>query len=98
MELTDIYQKGEAALRERDISWLLDGVETGFVITHNRYILDRYTFRQRCIDGMEATTRCRVLGVELATPVIMSAMTMPIPAIAEDGLLEVAEGLKGDAP
>ncbi|MCK5417645.1 MAG: alpha-hydroxy-acid oxidizing protein, partial [Desulfobacterales bacterium] len=39
-------------------------------------------------------TACRVLGVELATPVIMSAMTMPIPAITENGLMDVAEALK----
>jgi NAD(P)H-dependent flavin oxidoreductase YrpB (nitropropane dioxygenase family) len=32
--------------------------------------------------------------VDLKTPVIMSAMTMPIPAIREGGLAMVAEGLK----
>jgi len=73
---------------------LLDGVETGFILTHDRTILDRYTFRQRCIDALEASTRCNVLGVELATPVIMSAMTSPIPAIVDNGLIEVAAGLK----
>ncbi|MFQ5769729.1 MAG: alpha-hydroxy-acid oxidizing protein, partial [bacterium] len=61
---------------------------------NNRRILDRYTFRQRCIDGVEVTTQCSVLGVELATPVIMSAMTMPIPAVVDNGLMEVADGLK----
>lgn len=94
MELTDIYQKGEAILRERDFGLTLDGVETEFILTNNRHILDRYTFKQQCIDGVEATTKCSVLGVELATPVIMSAITMPIPAIAENGLMEVAGGLK----
>jgi isopentenyl diphosphate isomerase/L-lactate dehydrogenase-like FMN-dependent dehydrogenase len=95
MELTQIYEKGKASLKDRDIGFLLDGVETGFVMSNNRRILDRYTFRQRCIDGVEATTHCSVLGVQLATPVIMSAMTMPIPAIVENGLMQVAEGLKG---
>jgi isopentenyl diphosphate isomerase/L-lactate dehydrogenase-like FMN-dependent dehydrogenase len=94
MDLTELYEKGEALLRQRDIGWLLDGVETGFVTAHDRKVLDRYTFRERCIDASEAGTACSVMGVELATPVIMSAMTMPIPAIVENGLLAVARGLK----
>ena len=94
MELTDLYQKGETLLREKDIGFLLDGVETGFILAHDRRILDRYTFRQQCIDAIEATTQCHVLGLKLSTPVIMSAMTMPIPAIMDDGLINVAQGLK----
>ena len=94
MELTEIYEKGEALLRQRDIGWLLDGVETGYIFVHDRKVLDRYTFREFCIDASEAKSSCRVLGVDLCTPVIMSAMTMPIPAIVDSGLMEVAEGLK----
>ncbi|MCK5203166.1 MAG: alpha-hydroxy-acid oxidizing protein [Desulfobacterales bacterium] len=94
MGLTDIYQKGERLLRGKEFGWLLDAVETGFIIEHDRRILDRYTFRPQYIDGVEPKTACRVLEVELATPVIMSAMTMPIPAITENGLMDVAEALK----
>ena len=94
MGLADIYKKGETELRMRDIGFLLDGVETEFVISNNRRILDQYTIGQRCIDGVMPTTECTVLGVDLKTPIIMSAMTMPIPAIVDDGLVEVAEGLK----
>jgi isopentenyl diphosphate isomerase/L-lactate dehydrogenase-like FMN-dependent dehydrogenase len=94
MGLTDIYQNGERLLREKEFGWLLDAVETGFIVKHDRRILDRYTFRPQYIDGVAPKTACRVLGVELATPVIMSAMTMPIPAIADNGLMDVAEGLK----
>ncbi|MBW1734052.1 MAG: alpha-hydroxy-acid oxidizing protein [Deltaproteobacteria bacterium] len=94
MELTEIYQKGEAEIRTRDIGWLLDGVETEFVLSNNRSVLDQYTIRQRCIDGVEAETAGSVLGVDLATPIIMSSMTMPIPAIVDDGLMKVADGLK----
>jgi len=93
-ELTDLYKKGEERLRQRDIGFLLDGVETGFILNHDRLVLDRYTFKQQCIDAAEASTTCHVLGVELATPIIMSAMTMPIPSIADNGLIEVALGLK----
>jgi isopentenyl diphosphate isomerase/L-lactate dehydrogenase-like FMN-dependent dehydrogenase len=94
MTLTEIYENGEKALREREIGMLLDGVETGFVLSNDRRILDRFTFRQQCIDGVDPTTDCDVLGVKLSTPVIMSAMTMPIPAIVDGGLMKVAEGLK----
>jgi len=94
VELTDLYQKGEELIRQRDMGVLLDAVETGFIPTHDRRILDRYTFRQQCIDAAEATTGCHVLGIELATPVIMSAMTSPIPALVDNGLMEVAVGLK----
>jgi 4-hydroxymandelate oxidase len=94
MGLTDIYRKGETLLREKEFGWVLDAVETGFILEHDRRILDRYTFRPRYIDGVEPKTACRILGVELASPVIMSAMTTPIPAITETGLMDVAEALK----
>lgn len=94
MGLSDIYQKGEKLIREKEFGWLLDAVETGFIPEHDRRILDRYTFRPQYIDGVEPKTACRILGVDLATPVIMSAMTMPIPAIKENGLMEVALALK----
>ena len=94
MDLTDLYTKGEEVLRQREIGQLLDGVETGFILKHDRTILDRYTFKQQCIDAKEAALQCEVLGVSLSTPVIMSAMTMPIPAVMDDGLLAVAHGLK----
>jgi len=94
MEPTELYRQGEALLRNRDIGFALDGVETGSVLDRNRRVLDRYTFRQQCIDAPEATTRCRILGVDLETPVIMSAMTMPIPAIVDQGMMRTAEGLR----
>ena len=94
MQLTEIYTSGRTFFEDKEFGKLLDYVETGFVATNDRRILDRFTFRQKCIDAGKATTTTRVLGVDLATPVIMSSMTMPIPAIAEDGLMQVAEGLK----
>jgi 4-hydroxymandelate oxidase len=94
MDLTELYQKGEELLRQRDIGVFLDSVETGFILSHDRRVLDRYTFRQRCIDAVESNTGCNVLGVELSTPVIMSAITSPIPAIMDNGLIEVALALK----
>jgi isopentenyl diphosphate isomerase/L-lactate dehydrogenase-like FMN-dependent dehydrogenase len=94
MELTELYERGETLLRQREIGVLLDGVETGFVLIHDRKVLDRFSFKERCIDAREAGTVCSVLGVKLSTPVVMSAMTMPIPAIVENGLMEVALALK----
>ncbi len=94
MHLSEIYTKGEDFFADQEYGRLLGYVETGFVEDNDRLVLDRTTIRQRCIDAVPASTSCRVLGVELATPVVMSAMTMPIPAIAEDGLFQVARGLK----
>jgi isopentenyl diphosphate isomerase/L-lactate dehydrogenase-like FMN-dependent dehydrogenase len=94
MGLSEIYQKGEAVLEEKKLAWILDPVETGFILKHDRYILDRYTFRTQYIDAVEPKTSCRILGVEFATPVIMSGITTPIPAIADNGLMEVAQALK----
>jgi 4-hydroxymandelate oxidase len=94
MGLTEIYQKGKKILEEKEFGWVLDAVESGFILEHDRRILDRYTFRTRYIDGVESVTTCRILDVELATPVIMSAMTMPIPAITDNGMLDVALALK----
>jgi 4-hydroxymandelate oxidase len=94
MGLTEIYNEGKKILRGKEFGWVLDAVETGFIIEHDRRILDRYTFRPRYIDGVDPQTTCRILDVELATPVIMSAMTMPIPAITDNGLMDVALALK----
>lgn len=94
MELTELYQKGKEILSQKPYGRLVDGVETEFEIPHDRKILDRYTFRLNCIDGIEAQTACKVLGVALDTPVIMSPVTAPIPAIQDDGLMETALGLK----
>jgi hypothetical protein len=77
MELTELYEKGEALLRQKDIGWLLDGVETGFVSVHDRKVLDRYTFRECCVDASEAKTTCRVMGVVLSiTGELKRLMTM----------------------
>jgi isopentenyl diphosphate isomerase/L-lactate dehydrogenase-like FMN-dependent dehydrogenase len=94
MKLSEIYQKGKEDLSQRDIGFTIRGVETEFVLTNNRAILDRYTFNQKCIDAPTPSMACSVLGVNLAAPVIMSAMTMPIPAIVDNGMLELAQGLK----
>ena len=94
MGLTEIYEEGKKILRGKEFGWVLDAVETGFILEHDRRILDRYTFRPRYIDGVEPQTACKILDVELATPVIMSAMTMPIPAITDNGLMDVARALK----
>lgn len=94
MTLAEIYEKGKANLETKAFNFALDGVETEFVLGNNRKVIDRYTFIQQCIDSVEPGTATNVLGIEFKTPVIMSAMTMPIPAIADDGLFQVAEGLK----
>jgi isopentenyl diphosphate isomerase/L-lactate dehydrogenase-like FMN-dependent dehydrogenase len=94
MELSELLQKGRELLSQKPYGLLMDGVETEFDLIHDRHILDRYTFRLQCIDAVEARTDCHVLGIDLATPVIMSAVTSPIPAIHEDGFIELAAGLK----
>jgi 4-hydroxymandelate oxidase len=94
MGLTEIYRKGKKVLGGKEFGWVLEAVETGFIPAHDRRILDRYTFQPHYIDGVESKTSCRILDVELATPVIMSAMTMPIPAITASGMMDVALALK----
>jgi len=94
MKLSEIYKQGKHYFKKKEFGFLLDYVESGFIRKHDRRIIDHYTFRQKCIDTQPATTSCRVLGLNFMTPVIMSSMTMPIPAIADDGLFQVAKGLK----
>ena len=94
MKLTEIYDKGKEILGKKDFQLFMEYVETGFIADHDRKIIDRYTFRQKVIDSVsDADTGCEVLGIKLKTPIIQSAITMPIPAIAEDGLKQTAEGL-----
>lgn len=75
--------------------WLGVGCgETGFIFDHDRRMLDRYTFQAHYIDGvMSASSGC-ILDVALATPVIMSDMTMPIPAIIDNGMMAMALAFK----
>ena len=94
MDLTEIYQQGEEFFKAKEFGRLLGYVETGFICENDRRILDRFTFRQKSIDAPEALTACRVLDIELSSPVIMSSMTMPIPAIADEALMQLARGLK----
>lgn len=94
MDLTGLYRQGEDFFKEKEFGRLLDYVETGFIRENDRRIVDRFTFRQKSIDAPQVTTACRVLGTELSTPVIMSSMTMPIPAIVDDALMQLARGLK----
>ena len=94
MELTELYQTGKNLISQKPYGLLMESVETEFDLTHDGKVLDRYTFRLQCIDAVEAKTDCRVLGINTKTPVIMSAVTSPIPAIHEDGFMEVAYGLK----
>lgn len=76
MNLSEIYQNGKAFFKSKEYGRLLGYVETGFIEAHDRRIVERYTFRQKGVDATVARTGVRVLGVDLATPVVMSAMTM----------------------
>jgi isopentenyl diphosphate isomerase/L-lactate dehydrogenase-like FMN-dependent dehydrogenase len=94
MELTELYQKGKEQIKKKNLEFPLAAVETGYIFNHDRTVLDRFTFRQQCIDADEVDTRCQVLGVELATPVIMSPMGVTINSIVDGGYGQVALGLK----
>jgi isopentenyl diphosphate isomerase/L-lactate dehydrogenase-like FMN-dependent dehydrogenase len=94
MNLDEIYTRGQAFFRDKAYGRTLDYVETGFIKAHDRRVIDRYTFRPRCVDAGEATTAVSFLGIDLQTPVIMSAMTMPIPAMGENAMGDLARALK----
>ena len=94
MNLSEIYQKGSEILSASKMGFNMWGVETEFVLKHNRDVLDSYTFRQKAIDAEPATTKTRLLDVNLEVPVIMSSITSPIPIIQKDGLMKVASALK----
>jgi isopentenyl diphosphate isomerase/L-lactate dehydrogenase-like FMN-dependent dehydrogenase len=95
MTLSEIYKTGKENLLSKDIGFVVGAVETGWVWYNNRAVFDYWAFRQKAVNApaaADATTE--LLNVKLSAPVIMSAMTMPIPAICEDGLLQLANGLK----
>jgi len=94
MTLSEIYQKGAEIIKSGKMGFLLEGVETGFVLKHNEEIFQRHRFLQRGIDSVEPSTRTRLLDVELEVPIIMSAITAPIPQIQDNGLIKVARALK----
>ena len=94
LTLGEIYQKGTQILESKNLGFNLKGVETEFVAKHNEEIFARYKFLQMAINSTEATTRTKLLDVELQVPIIMSSITAPIPQLQPDGLLKVAKALK----
>lgn len=94
MKLTEIYAKGAENLKKKKLLFYLQGVETEFVLQHNEEIFRRFKFLQKAIGSEPASTETTLLGVRLKTPITMSSVSMPIPQIAEDGLLHVAQAVK----
>ena len=79
-----------AHLSKKEYGVILDYLETGYMQNYDRRVLDLYTIRQRCIDARPAKVSVSILGIKLSLLIIMSALTMPIPAMADDALLPVA--------
>ena len=94
MTLDEIYRRGIEVMEAKGLTFNLDGMEPGFTLKHNEEVFKKYMFRQKAIGSVEATTRTKLLDVELKVPIIMSSITMPIPLIEKDGLLKVARALK----
>jgi len=94
--LSELMEKGRKIISEQNYDFLLESVETGFILKNNREIFEKYTFRQKAIDAVEPDLSVNILGLTLKSPIVMSAMTMPIPVIRKGGLMETVLGL-GDA-
>ena len=94
MTLSEIYQRGAEILEGKKLGINLRGVETEYVMRNNAEIFQIYKFRQKAIGSVRATTKTRLLDVDLQVPIIMSSITAPIPQIERDGLLKVARALK----
>lgn len=94
MYIEELYEKGKEYFKNQKFGNLLNYVETGYIKSNNRRILDQYFLKQRCVDAQEADTHCSILGIKLSTPIVMSAMTMPISAISDGSMEQVARGLK----
>ena len=45
MELSELYERGEKAIRRKASGFVLDGVETQYILKHDRAIIDRYTIQ-----------------------------------------------------
>lgn len=90
----DIVEKGENRITELGLyDAVVAGVESGFVLRHNREVFDRYVFEQAVINAEFSETKIELFGKVFETPVMTAAIS-PIPQIAEDGLLKEAEGVK----
>jgi 4-hydroxymandelate oxidase len=91
----DIMVKGEQKIRDLGLYGpVVAGVETGFILRHNRDVLDRFVFEQAAINAEVADTKMEMFGNRFDTPVMTAAITSPIPRIAEKGLSQVAKGVK----
>ena len=91
----DIMVKGESRIRELGLyDAVIAGVETGFILRHNREVFDRFVFEQSAINTEFSETEMEMFGKVFETPIMTAAITSPIPRIAENGLLKVAEGVR----
>ena len=91
----DILVKGEQKIRDLGLYGpVIAGVETGYILRHNREVLDRYVFEQAAINAEVADSEIEMFGKRFDTPVMTAAITSPIPRITENGLYKVAKGVK----
>ncbi|MDP2919253.1 MAG: alpha-hydroxy-acid oxidizing protein [Dehalococcoidia bacterium] len=94
MGLAELYRKGARAMSELGLDYDMEGVEREYVLKRNQEIFQKYLLRQKVIGAEIASTRTKLLNVELSAPVMMSPITHPIRLITEDGLIKVARALK----
>jgi len=91
----DIMEKGKERIKELGFyDLVIAGVETEFVLKHNRDVFDRFVFEQAVINAEFAQTTVELFGKVFETPVMTAAITSPIPQITENGLLKEAVGVK----
>jgi 4-hydroxymandelate oxidase len=91
----DLMVKGEQKIRDLGLYGpVIAGVETGYILRHNREVLDQYVFEQAAINAEVANTKIEMFGKRFDTPVMTAAITSPIPRITENGLYQVVEGVK----
>lgn len=93
--LDKLYEEGKEKLKEIGIYEDLEvGVETGYVNEHNREIFKKFHLVMAGIDAEFAETATTAFGISLDTPLMMAQITYPIPRIADDALIKIAEALK----
>ncbi len=93
--LEDLYERGKGKLKKFGVyEACVPGVETGFVKKHNSEIFEKFHLKMRGIDAKFADTETSVSGIDLDSPIVMSPITSPIPQIAENGLVKIAESLE----
>jgi 4-hydroxymandelate oxidase len=91
--ISQIYEKGKENLKKLGSAWAYPpDSKIGASVRMNRKYLDSLFFEPRFFDPVQVDTTCKILGLNLKTPIFCSPISQTDFA-SDEGLVEIAKGV-----